>query len=182
MAAEDEALPIAYIAVGSNIRPEDHIEAAFGMLARVLRILGVSTFYITPPADGSDQPHYVNGMIAAGSAFSVRSLKFDVLRPTEERLGRVRSEDKYAPRTIDLDIVLYDDLVVREPDLVTPDPDIRTRDFIALPLYELAPDVVLPDTGEALSQIVRQFDPAAMQPHPLTQHLRELAATKGSSI
>jgi 7,8-dihydro-6-hydroxymethylpterin-pyrophosphokinase len=93
-----------------------------------------------------------------------RYLKFEVLRGIEAELGRVRTEDKYAARTVDLDIAIYGDAVVSEPDLRIPDPDIRKRPFIAVPLLELAPFLMLPDTGEALSSLASAKARADLEP------------------
>ena len=87
-----------------------------------------------------------------------------MLRRIESELGRVRSADRYAPRTIDLDLLLYGDLVIDEPGLRIPDPDIRIRPFIAVPLLELEPGLVMPDTGEAIAGLIDEGRRAQMQP------------------
>ena len=138
-----------------------------------LRVLASSTFYRTAPLGRPEQPPFVNGVWRIQTTIEPRPLKFHVLRGIEAALGRVRTEDRYAPRTIDLDVVLYGDAVVEEPGLVLPDPDVRERPFIALPLLELAPDLVLPDTGEQLSAVCPAQRPPDMQPLcELTQTLR----------
>lgn len=68
-------------------------------------------------------------------------------------MGRIRTEDKYAPRTIDLDILLYGDQVIQEPDLKIPDPDLYRRPFLAIALLELAPQLRLPDSGSLLAEL-----------------------------
>jgi 7,8-dihydro-6-hydroxymethylpterin-pyrophosphokinase len=87
-------------------------------------------------------------------------LKFEVLRRIEAALGRRRGPDKYAPRPIDLDLLLYGDSVVEEPDLVLPDPDLRTRPFLAAALQELAPGLIEPVAGfpgEPLAEFSRRL-------------------------
>ena len=143
----------AYISVGSNIEPEKNIPEALEKLKKYVSVKAISTFYRTVPIGRPEQPAFLNGVWQIDAEQSARELKFDILRQIEAELGRVRTEDKYAARTIDLDIALYDDMVIDEPDLRIPDPNIRQRPFIAVPLLELAPRLVLPDTGELLSSL-----------------------------
>jgi 2-amino-4-hydroxy-6-hydroxymethyldihydropteridine diphosphokinase len=154
---------IAYVAVGSNIEPRRNVPAAVEMLCRQVEVCGVSTFYRTPAVGPDGQPRavrpdsrragdedFLNGVLAVRTARPARELKFQVLRAIEDRLARVRSADKYAPRTIDLDVVLYGQAVIDEPDLRIPARDLD-RPFVALPLLELAPDLVLPRTRQVLA-------------------------------
>ncbi|GMW02855.1 MAG: hypothetical protein AMXMBFR84_39910 [Candidatus Hydrogenedentota bacterium] len=152
------ATSLAYVSVGSNIRPEDHIVAALERLHRETAITSISTFYRTAPLGRPEQPEFLNGLVAVRTDLPPRQLKYDVLRNIEDRLGRLRSDDKDAARTIDLDIVLYDNWIVEEPDLRIPDPDLWIRPFLAVPLLEVAPDTVLPTTGEPLRALVSAMD------------------------
>ena len=164
----------AYISVGSNIEPEKNIPEALEKLKKYVRVKAVSTFYRTMPIGRPEQSVFLNGVWQIDAEQTARELKFDVLRQIEAELGRVRTEDKYAARTIDLDIALYDDMVIDEPDLRIPDPDIRQRPFIAVPLLELAPLLVLSDTGELLSSLdivkaIQDLEPV----YDFTEILRE---------
>ncbi|HPO15699.1 MAG TPA: 2-amino-4-hydroxy-6-hydroxymethyldihydropteridine diphosphokinase [Candidatus Hydrogenedentes bacterium] len=143
----------AYISVASNLEPERNILEALRRLAERCRIEAISEFYVTKALDRPDQPDYLNGVIRVAGEWTPRALKFEVLRPIETALGRVRTADKYAARTIDLDLVLFGTQVIREPDLVVPDPEVRTRVFLAAALLDIAPDLVMPDTGEALADV-----------------------------
>ena len=87
------------------------------------------------------------------SITSARTLKFGILRDIETELGRTRGADRYAARPIDLDLAVYGDAAIDEPDLRIPDPDIRERPFVAVPLLELAPNLVMPDSGESLASL-----------------------------
>ncbi len=150
----------AYISVASNLAPERNILEALRHLSKQGTIEAVSMFYVTDAINRPDQPPYLNGAVRLSGAWTPRALKFDVLRSIEAALGRVRTADKFAARTMDLDMVLFGLRVIREPGLVVPDPDIRTRPFLAAALLDLAPALVLPDTGEALAACV---DAAAME-------------------
>jgi 2-amino-4-hydroxy-6-hydroxymethyldihydropteridine diphosphokinase len=168
----------AYISVGSNIEPEKNIPEALEKLKKYVRVKAISTFYCTMPIGRPEQSVFMNGIWQIDAVQTARELKFHVLRRIEAELGRVRTEDKYAARTIDLDIALYGDVVVNEPDLRIPDPDIRQRPFIAVPLLELAPRLVIPDTGELLSslnivKLTEKLEPV----YDLTESLRERIIT-----
>ncbi len=84
-------MPFVYIAVGSNIEPEENIPKALRMLARQVCITGVSTFYRTPAVDSLSSPDFINGVVRAETEIPPRELKFGVLRPIESALGRRRS-------------------------------------------------------------------------------------------
>jgi 2-amino-4-hydroxy-6-hydroxymethyldihydropteridine diphosphokinase len=164
----------AYVAVGSNIRPEEHIPAALDRLQRALRVTASSTFYRTAALDRPADPDFLNGVWRVETDLAPRSLKDNVLRCIENELGRVRSPDRYAPRTLDLDLLLHGNAVIAEPGLRLPDPDIRTRAFLAVPLLELAPALVLPDTGEPLASLPVARARTALAPDErLTKLLRE---------
>lgn len=152
----------AFIAVGSNVTPEKNIPEALALLRGRARVMDCSTFYWTPPLNRAEQSQFINGIWKIETRRLPRALKFDLLRPIEARLGRVRSKDKYAPRPIDLDILLYGAWVVGEADLRIPDPDLYSRAFLAWPLYELAPDTILPDSGRKLRCLARSMPKEAM--------------------
>jgi len=161
------------VSVGANIDPERNVVEALRLLGQRVRITGVSTFYRTKAVGRPQQQDFLNGVCKVATNASPRALKFDILRDIERQLGRVRTADKYAARTIDLDVMLHADAVIDEPDLHIPDPDIRTRAFVAVPLLELAPELRLPDTGEALATLVGEPQKRCLQPDiPFTNQLR----------
>jgi 2-amino-4-hydroxy-6-hydroxymethyldihydropteridine diphosphokinase len=91
-------------------------------------------------------------------------LKHTVLRRIEDGMGRVRGGDRFSPRTIDLDLILYDDVVMKTGELVLPDPEIRSRPFLAGPLFELAPNLIMPDSKEPISVIASHMRDCGMKP------------------
>ncbi len=137
----------AFVSIGSNIDPETNVRRAVLRLAETTRVTAISTVYRTEPLGSEDQPPFYNCVIELETDLSPRDLKFRLLRPVESELGRIRGADKFAARTIDLDLILYDDLVMTAEDLTLPDPDILKRPFLALPLQEVAPGLVLPGSG-----------------------------------
>lgn len=150
----------AYVAYGSNIEPEDHVFAAFQRLRRYVIVTGVSTAYWTVPIGRPNDPPFVNGVWRLNTRLSARALKA-VLSQIEDRLGRVRTADRFAPRTIDLDLVLYGDEVCDTPDLHLPHPDI-VRPFVGVPILELDPDLRVPGVVGDLA--TRSTSPARPQP------------------
>jgi 2-amino-4-hydroxy-6-hydroxymethyldihydropteridine diphosphokinase len=157
----------AFVAVGSNIHAEENVVRALTLLHTRVSIVGVSTFYSTPAVGRPGQPDFINGVVEIRTSRPPLEVKCDVLRSTESQLGRVRSADKCAPRTIDLDLILYGATVVDTPDLHLPDATIRTYPFVAIPLLELARDLILPDTQTPLSD--EPIIKAGGDMHPLAE-------------
>lgn len=143
-----------YIALGANLDPEDNILRALLLLRQEVELTKLSTFYRTEPIHGAGQPFYLNGVAEATYPHNISVLKFQVLRPIEEQLGRDRKGPRYAARTIDLDILLFGSAVIQEGSISVPDPDLRSRPFLAAAVLELAPDLVLPDTKERLRDVM----------------------------
>jgi len=142
----------AYIAVGSNIQPAPHIAEALERLEEKVKIAAISAFYRTAPLERPEQEDFLNGVLAMDTDRLPRELKFGTLRPIEAALGRARAEDKYAARAIDLDLIVYGNLVMDEPGLVLPDPDVLGRPFLWCPLLELAPDLIWPGSARRLDE------------------------------
>ncbi|MFQ3549125.1 MAG: 2-amino-4-hydroxy-6-hydroxymethyldihydropteridine diphosphokinase [Armatimonadota bacterium] len=145
----------AYIGIGSNIEPEINIKIALIELSKKLNLKAISNFYITEPFGTDKGDIFYNGAVEVETNLEPYVLKYDLCRKIEEDLGRFRTDDKYAPRTIDLDILVYDNICINEPELVIPDPDIYKRPFVCVPLYELAPNLILPDTKKSLAEIAQ---------------------------
>ena len=163
----------AYIGVGSSIDPETNIQKALRLMRKCAPIQAVSTFYRSAAIDRPSDPAFVNGVVRIATVLGPVELKRRVLTRIEDDLGRVRGEDKYAPRTIDLDILLYENLALVRDDLRIPDPGIHERPFLAMPLCELDPKLILPDTGESIRRIAARLRDLSMEPLPeLTEKLR----------
>jgi 2-amino-4-hydroxy-6-hydroxymethyldihydropteridine diphosphokinase len=154
----------AFVSFGSNIEPERNIPRALSLLAERVRVAAVSTVYLTPAEGPPGQPPFANGVVRVETRLDPRELKFRVLRRVEAALGRVRSEDRFAPRTIDLDLILYDDLVTQTEDLTLPDPDIAHRAYLAVPLCELNPDLRLPGTDSFLKDLAAAVGRRTLKP------------------
>ncbi len=170
----------AFVAVGSNIEPEENVKRAIQLLALKTRIIGISTVYLTEPEGRPEQPPFYNLVVEVQTEMPPEDLKYRVLRVIEKELGRIRTEDKYASSTIDLDLILYDDLALQGEDLTLPDPEILRRPFLAFPLSELSPDLVLPGTALTLEQVLAGLPQARMKPMDgFTKLLKKEASNGG---
>ena len=164
----------AFISIGSNIDPEENMKRAVLMLRDAVRITAISMVYRTDPVGPAGQPLFCNCVLESETDLLPHELKFRLLRGIESRLGRVRGNDKYAPRTIDLDLVLYDDLVLTAEGLTLPDPDIPVRPFLAIPIHELAPGLVLPGSGLSIGEAASKLPQTGMTPlKNYTEQLRK---------
>lgn len=133
----------AYVGVGSNLGDrEGTIRAAIAALPGVV---AVSELRETDPVGRTDQPTFLNGAVALETELSPREL-LDTLLAVERQLGRERRE-RWGPRTIDLDLLVVDDVTCDEPGLTLPHPRLHERRFALEPLAELAPDLVVPARG-----------------------------------
>jgi len=154
---------VAYVAIGSNIEAEKHIPAALELLREEATVLSVSRMYQSAAVGRPEQADYRNGVVAIETSLIPLLFRDQVLRPIEASLGRIRSGDAYAARTIDLDLIVYGDHVFEKDGLHLPATDIRERTFVAVPLLELAPDLVLPDDGTRLADCDVAHDLASLE-------------------
>ena len=153
---------LAFVALGSNIEPEYHLPEATRRLHSVGHMESISFAYQSKPLGDREQPDFVNAAVLLSVREEPAELR-TLLREIETSLGRVRTEDKYASRTIDLDLVLLGDRV--DPKFPLPDPDILTREHLAVPLAELDPDFCHPVTSEALETIATRLRSSELRPH-----------------
>lgn len=146
-----------YIALGSNLEiPVQQIEEAIEAL-RLLpssELVTVSSFYQSQPLGPQDQPDYVNAVACLRTTLSPLLL-LDELQRIENEQGRVRVR-RWGERTLDLDILLYEDFIIQDVRLTIPHYDMKNREFVIVPLYEIAPLIVFPD-GLRLTELIGKF-------------------------
>ncbi len=161
-----------FLGVGSNLAPEANVAKALGQLRDAASLVAISTFFGTPALRRSADPPFVNGVVAVEDDRPPATLKA-LLRTIEDAVGRHRFDGPYAPREIDLDLLLCGDTASSAPEMPLPHPDVTTRAFVALPLLELAPDLVLPGSGARLAAVAQSLPPYPMEALVrLTQELR----------
>lgn len=139
----------AYVGIGSNLdSPRDQVERAVAALGTIDETLLVRTspLYRSAPLDGSEQPDYVNAVSALLTRLDVGEL-LEFLREIERAQGRRRDGDKWGPRTLDLDLLVYSGDSIDENDLKVPHPGIAGRNFVLLPLVDIAPHLRIPGLG-----------------------------------
>ncbi len=139
----------AYVALGANLGPrEETLHRAVELLAEAegVEVLAVSEIRETEPVGVVDQPHFLNGAVALETSLPPRSL-LDLLLDIERTLGRVR-EERWGPRVVDLDLLVYGDLALDQPGLQVPHPRLRGRRFALEPLADLDPELEIPGLGK----------------------------------
>lgn len=154
-----------YLALGSNLAdPLHQVRNALDALAAIpdTRRVAVSSFYRTPPYGPPDQPDYLNAAVALDTQLSPEAL-LDHTQRIELEQGRVRKAERWGPRTLDLDILLFGDRVLNTPRLTVPHYDMHNRAFMLVPLLEIAPQARLPD-GRALAAIAAELDSSTILP------------------
>ncbi len=137
----------AYLSLGSNINAENHLPKAIELLREVGEVVFISSVWETESV-GFDGPNFLNACVLFLTPFQPIELKENIIRPIEAKLGRVRGEEKNAPRPIDIDIVLFDNKPLNT--------EFWNYAFVTVPLAELIPDFVHPVSGETLSRFAEQ--------------------------
>lgn len=153
----------AYVALGANLGdPVAQVMAGLAALAALpqTRLLAQSSLYRTAPVGYAGQPDFINAVAAVETKLSPREL-LAALLATEQRHGRVRDFIN-APRTLDLDVLLYGNLQLHEDGLTIPHPRMHERAFVLVPLAQIAPDCMLPARG-TVSGLLRGIDTAGVE-------------------
>ncbi len=146
------------IALGSNLGDSlSNLQEALKILAQTpsVTLQAQSSWYQTV-AVGPPQPDYVNGCVLLEVELTPQEL-LDTLLKIEAQFGRVRRE-RWGPRTLDLDLLLFDDLILETPTLQLPHPRMTERAFVLVPLAEIAPNWIEPVSGKAIAQLVQRVD------------------------
>ena len=145
----------AAISLGSNMGTRRNtLREAIDRLAQVdgITLLLTSSFYVTEPVDFLEQPEFINAAVAIETELEPEVL-LDRLQEIEQTLGRVRDIDK-GPRTLDLDLLLYDDQIISTERLQVPHPRMSERRFVLTPLAEIVPDWAFPETGTSINTML----------------------------
>ncbi|EOC1301548.1 2-amino-4-hydroxy-6-hydroxymethyldihydropteridine diphosphokinase [Cronobacter dublinensis] len=157
-------MTLAYIALGSNLaEPLSQVNDALAALAQIphSRIVATSPFYRTPPLGPQDQPDYLNAAVALETTLTAEAL-LDNTQRIELQQGRVRKAERWGPRTLDLDIMLFGDETINTEQLTVPHYDMKNRAFMLLPLAQIAPALRFPD-GERLADVLERLDCSAIR-------------------
>jgi 2-amino-4-hydroxy-6-hydroxymethyldihydropteridine diphosphokinase len=164
-AAITEKYPvIAFVGLGANLGdPPRQLAAALALLKAVdeVDLLRVSAFYENPPLGPEDQPWYVNAVAKIRTRLAPEDL-FRALKQIENALGRTRRE-RWGPRIIDLDLLLYDGEIFSTPELTVPHPEMHRRAFVLAPLAEIAPEAWHPVLKRAAAELLAELEPGHLK-------------------
>ena len=160
-AAITELKPVvAYLGLGANQGdPRRQLQEDIARLAATeeVEVVKASSFYRTPPLGPPDQPWYVNAVVQVRTRLAPEEL-LRVLHRVEEDLGRVRRE-RWGPRLIDIDLLLYNGIILSGPDLCLPHPEMHKRSFVLVPLAEIAPQAWHPALEKTADELLAELDP-----------------------
>lgn len=152
-------MAFAYIGVGSNLNhPVTQITHAIQMLHHLqgIKLQAASSLYKTKPIGCPPQPDFVNAVVSLNTTLSAHDLLI-ALQGLEKQQGRVHSGVKNQPRSLDLDLLLYDEVILNTPELTLPHPRLYERNFVLIPLLEIAPDLPPPAGERSLAEIVARL-------------------------
>ena len=145
----------AVVALGANIgNPEEQMDVASAMLKAATDVIATSSYFVTKPVGGPEQPDYINAVCTLESELPALDL-LALLHGIEKSLGRERKE-KWGPRTIDLDLIQYGPLLSKAEELELPHPRAHERRFVLEPWYEIEPDAILLTHGK-ISDLLAQL-------------------------
>jgi len=150
-------MAVIFVSVGSNIEPEHYLRRSFGELRSLFENLIASPVYQTiPVGTKTPQNDYLNAVYQAETVLEVEEV-WKTLKDIEIRLGRSRTADRYAPRTIDLDLLLYDRETLWNGSKKVPHEQILSEGFVLNPLCDLAPLLTHPETGQKLTEHLKML-------------------------
>ncbi len=155
-------MPVAYIGLGANLPgpagpPQVTLRLALEQLAKLGHIMARSSLYSTAPVGLTEQPHFLNAVAALETSLTPHVL-LDRLLQIEREFGRDRLAGiPNGPRTLDLDILLYGDRTISEPELKIPHPRLKERAFVLVPLTEIAPEAAVPPEGFTASEWLQRL-------------------------
>jgi 2-amino-4-hydroxy-6-hydroxymethyldihydropteridine diphosphokinase len=152
---------LAYLSLGSNVGDRvAHLRDAIARLESIGRVVSVSSFYETEPVEVTDQPWFLNCAVGLETALTAEQLMAQLLQ-IEQEMGRRRIQKK-GPRTIDIDILLFDDLILDSPDVTIPHPAMQERRFVLEPLAEIAAEARHPGVKKTIRELLEELPAGAI--------------------
>ena len=147
-----------FIGIGSNIgRRKGNIEKALDLMSEKIIVNKISAFYKNPPKEGVKGGYFINCVISGQTNLHPGKLVL-FLQEVEERFGRKKEHNRNEARTIDLDVLFYNNIVMNKPNLKIPHPGLHYRDFVLKGLFEIAPDKIHPVIGKSVAYLWRKIN------------------------
>lgn len=159
-------MSLAYIGLGSNLSdPQAQILSALTQIKQLeyCEVTSVSSLYFSRPMGPQDQPDYMNAVVAIETTLSPLAL-LEQLQRIENEAGRVRKEQQWGARVLDLDMLLFDQQLINTERLTVPHYGLKVREFVLLPLAEIAPNLLLPD-GDSIQDLAQNIAPNGLKIH-----------------
>lgn len=159
-------MSLAYIGLGSNLSdPQAQILSALTQIKQLeyCEVTSVSSLYFSRPMGPQDQPDYMNAVVAIETTLSPLAL-LEQLQRIENEAGRVRKEQQWGARVLDLDMLLFDQQLINTERLTVPHYGLKVREFVLLPLAEIAPNLQLPD-GDSIQDLAQNIAPNGLKIH-----------------
>ncbi|MBA6232151.1 MULTISPECIES: 2-amino-4-hydroxy-6-hydroxymethyldihydropteridine diphosphokinase [unclassified Colwellia] len=159
-------MALAYVGLGSNLSdPEKQIKHAVVLLFHIkkTKLSCISSLYFSRPMGPQDQPDYMNAVAALQTELSPLEL-LDELQAIENKMGRVRKDNRWGARILDLDILLFDNDIINHQRLTVPHYGLELREFVLLPLAEISPELTLPN-GKSILALSQDIDTNGLKVH-----------------
>lgn len=159
-------MSLAYIGLGSNLSdPQAQIVSALDKLKQLEQctVSQVSSLYFSRPMGPQNQPDYMNAVVALETRLNATEL-LEQLQSIENSAGRIRKDNRWGARVLDLDILLFDQQVINTESLTIPHYGLKLREFVLLPLAEIAPSLLLPD-GDRVQALANQIEKNGLKIH-----------------
>jgi 2-amino-4-hydroxy-6-hydroxymethyldihydropteridine diphosphokinase len=159
-------MALAYVGLGSNLSdPEKQIKHAVALLSHIknTKLSDLSSLYFSRPMGPQDQPDYMNAVAALQTELSPLEL-LDELQAVENKAGRVRKDNRWGARILDLDILLFDNDIINHQRLTVPHYGLELREFVLLPLAEISPELMLPN-GKSILVLSQDIDTNGLKVH-----------------
>ncbi len=151
-------MSLVYLGLGTNLgdKPKNLNDAIVQLSLEVGSVIGQSEFYASEPWGFTSENSFLNAVVLMETSFPPFEL-LDKIKETEKRMGRKsKTETVYTDRIIDIDILLYDNLIIDQPTLKIPHPHMAERDFVLIPLAEIAPDLIHPVIGKSIRDLLKK--------------------------